>query len=312
MLRDEMHWPLRNFGVGGFTCADAAPAIYTQRVNTGDVFTFMLGTGDSSRLRDTNQYACFQGWYLAEIAWLAIPDGFKVRARDPGPVYSGSWNAPRSFHIGRASSETGARATFADLHGSTIILAYVQKSSESHDTGAFRVQVDGQDWGGVFKTSLDFPLSTQTSISAPAALVITNLALANHTLAVTVVSASGSVELDWVCGLSTPAPTTWPHVFASNLPGQKHSSADMPYNNEQRLAALNQAVGLDCELLAGCGLNVTLIDVSHILNRETDLADSWHPNDAGHAKIKDAFRDPMKPFAGALRGKPSRTTKDSK
>ena len=297
LLAREMNWALTNRAVGGFQCPDAASSVYRQHVALESVFTFMIGTGESVHLTDHPRGV--QEWHLPEVAWLAIPDRAKHTGTDPRVFYQGNWSEPVSFAIGKASSQTGATATISNLTGTTILISYARKSIDAGNPGAFGLTVDGKPWGGACQTSLAFKFSSHPSVlnkAAPCVEAITNLTAGRHTLVLTVTSKQGSIELDWVAALSgTPEPG-WPKVFLGNLPAQRHSRFRSADNNEETLKLFNRMIAENCYKLNAWGLNVRLVDVAATLNRETELADWLHPNDAGHRKLKDAFRSSMVAF----------------
>lgn len=309
---DEAATPT-NYGLSGYYGCD---------VNTGEIFntigaivataknatqTLMSGTNDAN-FKGTGTYetGVYQLCHQAGIAWLAVPDAYKIHAQ--AGLLSGTWAADTNFYTGIAEVSTTNGSSISmtlTTNGGPIYLWY--KVSDA-SAGTFTWQLDG----GAATSVNAFTTPTIASVlSAGVAMVrITGVSAGSHTVLVTVTSATGAGNSVSIIGVGSPAPallsSTTPHyqppaVYVGGVIRQQsdaNAAATLAYNNDA-LADVN--------LLKGDGLNVTFIDVRSYVNATTDMANALHPNNIGHQHLRDAWEAQMQfapGFSGTLTNAP--------
>ncbi len=294
-----------NHGVSGNQAIDGTSLIYgfTVSPTARQLITYQIGTNDASFWVNANPELSYAAIMAAQIGWLTIPEASKVRGQSSAVTYAGTWanNAAFGGAVGEQSTTNGSTATLS-LYGSTIYLAYYVATGNG---GTFTVTVDGTQYGGTY-LSTGFNNSTVTSgvagnTNGSFLLRIPNLSMAQHTVVMTVTSATGSgnvVGLDWAAGLPIASTAGGPTLLVGSPPRQYNASADA---NLRVFANLSKAA---VATAAADGLNVQFVETSPYLVQSTDftLPEVVHPNTIGHAHL-------AQPYISFLRGsRPSAQT----
>ena len=94
----------------------------------------------------------------------------------------------------------------------------------------------------------------------------------------------------WAAGSGGAALAGGPFVFSGNVLRQTPASYATIGVSEANVVAYNEAIRRNCHRLAQDGLGVVHVDVAPYVDPGTDMAaDGFHPDDRGHAHIRDAF-----------------------
>lgn len=281
--------PVTNHGISGTQAPEQATYIYPTNVSaTGSqLFTLLIGTNDASKYwTDVNKQTNFTLFDLADMAYLAIPSQNKTLGQSSGVTYGGSWSNSSYYggSISKQSSTNGSTASFS-AYGPVVYLAYTMQDGSG---GQFSVAVDGTTIGTYNSTGTNgAAISTNLGATYGSALLrITGLAYAQHTVTMTVTSATSAsnvVWFDWGAGAAGNSYSGGPTVIVGGVP----RSLNLSDTVTQTYTSL---VKRNISLLAGDGLNVAYADVPAYLNTSTDfISDGTHPNDLGHLHVSDAF-----------------------
>ncbi len=281
-----------NHGVTGYQAEDGTSLIYGFNVSgtARQLISYMIGTNDAAFWVNANPELSYAAIMAAQIGWLALPESAKTRGQSSAVVYSGTWtnNPAWGGSVGKQSATNGSTATLS-LYGSTLYLAYYVATGNG---GTFTVSVDGVQIGGTYLATgfNNSTVSTNGSSQGSFLLRVPNLSMAQHTVVLTVTSATGAgniVGLDWAAGIPAPNQQGGPRVLVSAPPRQQSPASDA---NLQIFAALNKAAAVQA---ATDGLNVRFIDPGVYINQGTDFTspEAVHPNTLGHAHVAQAFID---------------------
>jgi lysophospholipase L1-like esterase len=296
-------WTLNNLGVSGMRMNDPAMIdnMYAQVV-TGGNYTLLSGVNDA-RTGGTNLVLAdtFRGCLQAGIAWLAIPDAYKVKAANA--TRAGTWatNGTISNSMDYTSTTNGSTIT-AKVRGTTAYVGYIRSAAP---LGVFNVTIDGVDMGNV-NTSYSTPTRQAGDLGAYAQYLLRypNLTPGEHTIVITVTSATGAgnaVYIDWFGGNGFHRDAMSPSVWVGNClrASDAYYSANPPHS-EASASLYNSMINEAINSLAKDGLQVCLVDVVDQQDRAADLAaDGLHPNDTGHDKIAQLFLRKMSSVAKA-------------
>lgn len=264
-----------NYGVSNTMVADMATTTYPISVAAGDRSTIMIGTNDSRiLLADPVKRGFYKLGLKEQIAWLALP----TKQLPAAATLTGSWGATAAYGgFGKVSSTAGSKATFSGVQGDTIFVSMLYQSV----SGTFDIKIDGAT---VYSGST-YAAGITTPGSKTYGPMLFQFPVAAGSHAVDVVVTGGSyVYLQWVAGNTQPSN---PAVFVSNI----IRASNYTYGGSDAIVAdynLNAVTPAVSEL-AAVGLNVTQVNSHDAINNTTDMGSDYHPVNAGHAKIKDAF-----------------------
>ena len=292
-------WALTNKAQSGSLLADMAATIYSETVAPDADFIVLAGYNDMRRFgTDIEGLAFFRNALSATMAWLALPEGAKIRATADNVVYSGAWGPSPAFSwMGKYSSQQGATASFS-IDGPVI---YIGGSVESAGTGTFSITVDG----AVVRAAAGCGTMRTPSSGlryAPFLVRVGGLPVGRHRVVLAVTSVVGNVFFDWVAGASPPPlSSSSPYVYVGNtlrMRAEAYALGGPGINSGSDAAVIlfNTAIKEVCEELSADGLNVVYVDASSRYDPNgTDLSsDLIHPSDQGMANIAAAFLAQMR------------------
>lgn len=289
---------LTNKGVSGMRMNDPAMIdnMYAETVDNTKLYTLLSGVNDA-RTAGTNATLIdsFRGCLLAGIAWLAIPEIYKVRAANA--TRTGTWaNQPSIYGGLDYVSTTNGSTISAKVRGNTVYIGMIRAVS----AGTFSVVIDGVTYGS-YITNVTTPTRQAGDGSAYGAYLLRfpGLAYGEHTVTVTVTSATNaanSVYIDWFGGNGFLQDPNGPAVYVGNClrASDAYYAANSPHS-EAGVQAHNLVINDAINSLARDGLNVCLVDVVSQQDR-ADYTDGLHPNDQGHARLATMFLAEMSSF----------------
>jgi lysophospholipase L1-like esterase len=281
-----------NRGVSGTQAADQFDHIYpiVPSATARQLFSYLIGTNDNWIYgTDANKQANFSAFHRAALAYLAIPNENKLLAQGTGIAYGGVWSNSTRYGgaIAKQSTTNGATATFA-VYGPVVYVAY---TIEDGSGGTFSLSVDGSVVGTYAAKGQNAALIATNSgrTYGSALLRLDGLSYTNHTIVLTVTSATASgnaVQLDWAAGCTGHGGANAPMVLAGGVPRQNTAGNGLDTRTQQYTALIRSNVAQ----LAADGLNIRYADVPGFTIPTTDFtADGVHPNDTGYTHIKEAF-----------------------
>lgn len=290
--------PNTNFCNPGDQAADTALLVYAHANPTTaspQTFTDMTGTNDVW-LCGTYP-GCVENYteeLAAGLVWLALPESDKVFAQR-ATERTGTWENDDRVRpgLGLASAVAGSSVTIPLTQSVAGRQVYVAWQATDGSAASATVAIDGQ----VVDTAIGYsnPISairTQHGVTSTVFLKAYPLrAVGQHTLTVTVqpgAPAGDPFTLLW-CGVSsaTYTQTGIPHLVAGGILSEN-------YGLRTDVTALYDGVvqrvvnGLKAD-----GMDVQFAALHSVLVAPDDYVDILHPNDAGHAKIAQAFLHPQ-------------------
>ena len=289
--------PNTNFCHWGDEAADTAVLVYANAdptVSGTQAYTAMTGTNDvwvcGTYPGCTARYTAALS---ASLAWLAIPASDKVLAQAI-TVRSGSWSNDDTVRpgLGLASSTAGSSLTFPVKQAVAGRNLYLAWKATVGSAGSATVAVDGTvvDTVGGHGNGAE-PAPTPNGGTVTVFLKTYPLgAVGTHTVTVTVAPgapAGDAFTLLWGGAPSaTYTRTGVPHLIAGGILSEK-------YGLRTDVTALYDGiVQTVVNGLRADGLDVQFAAVHDVLTAPEDYVDILHPNDAGHAKIAQAFLHP--------------------
>ena len=294
VLGRDLGAEIANFGVDSSQVFDHADPVFAADIGPSSVSTWM-GVNDQRLWGSGADYrSAFASAHLAEMVWLALPNGAKVRAAGPEVALRGEWTANSYVYGGGLSVYSSAAGSSASMtvSGSTVYVATIQQPGNS---SVLRVSVDGVGYGDVSTASSVRPTLLGRSYG-PALLRISGLAAGPHQVEVAVASADADnpAHVLWAAGSGGADSAEAPTVFVGNVIRQTAFSYEAHGGSEAGVAAYGATVAENCALLRSDGLDVVCVDVTPHVDPDRDLeADGAHPNDVGHLHIAQAFRSAM-------------------
>ncbi|HEX5284675.1 MAG TPA: hypothetical protein VFW30_11210 [Bryocella sp.] len=272
--------------VKAWVMPNAAPALGQKQL-----YTVMVGTNDITACG--GQTGCLPNYMNAMTAmlpWLALPASDKVLGSSLN--VSPAWAT--DLNVGVATSTAGASLSFPvqqTVAGRTLYIAYRVFDAGKMNGGTATVQLDGNTVatlsaianGGRAIGTLNGATDTIWAVGIPLG------AAGAHTVTITNGSSGGFFSFQWAGVSSGQYDSTAgaPRVMVALLPQSTASyfnTVEVTHNN-----ALNQLA----LALAADGMWVTVVHCESVLNISTDMADTVHPNDAGHAKLASAFESAL-------------------
>jgi hypothetical protein len=270
--------------VSGAGAGDMAKTIQTSHsAEPSRKYAVMIGTNDARHYKgDTTKQGYFKNFLRCGIVWLTCPNLKKARTSGTA-VYTGSWANTQGNAFGKTTTANGAKVeeTFS---GDVLYLGYLAQNSSSTDS-VVEVRVDGN----LIDTISSYMNSNTVGGNSFSGMCnrYAGLGAGAHTVELTVTSAGGKrFYYDFVAGSDDIDSAG---VALSNVP--EYSPAG--YTSFGITSAIiDQYNAIVDDLIADFtadGLNIALVDNHASIVNTTDLADSVHPNNAGHAKINANF-----------------------
>ena len=288
---------LTNFGTNGDQAWDQVDDVVTTVVASDRTSTLMIGTNDQRTWStDATKRGYFAECHAAMAAWLAIPHAHKSLV-SAGATESGAWGTTPIFGgaLVRNTGVVGETQTFSTF-GRVVYLWTVRQNGNS---STFTITVDGTMFG---------PYATTTTVSTGTIagrdyglrlIRIPGLSDNAHTVVMTATAASGGAPVYFVGGAGPGGATTptGPNLFVGNVPRFTAAGYSLNGGTDATVRDYGTEILSTVRDLASDGLNVALVDIAARLNITTHLgADGVHPNDTGHAVIRDAFLEVMSPL----------------
>jgi lysophospholipase L1-like esterase len=268
-----------NSAISGAMVPDQATYVYNANITSGDTVTIMLGTNDE-RIYGTN--TAKQEFFKNGLAALAVRASSNTTNAIAGGTYTGTWYNTVAYGVGKHSNVNGSKLTFS-VSGPVVYIGYIKQINNG---GQFTVKVDG-----VLKGTYDCignGITTAKGLAyGPQLLRIAGLANTTHTVEIEVVSPTATanrVYIDWWGGV---APRN--AVYVANIP---YATAYVSGGSDANVDAYNSEIASMANALGSDGVDVHLVDVNTSLS-DSDMADEYHPNDAGHQKINNKFLSAM-------------------
>lgn len=298
LLAAAKGWSLTNVGNSGKRMNDAAmiDAMYAEVVGENKVYTLLSGVNDArTGGTDLTLLDSFRGCLQAGIAWLAIPDAYKIKAVDA--TRAGTWAQNTTVYGGMDYKSTTVNSTIqAVVRGTTAYLGYIRAAASG---GTFSVSIDGVSYG-TYSTGVTTPTRQDGDTGQYGAYLLRfpGLTYGDHTILVTVTSAtnaSNAVYIDWFGGNGVPEYTDSHPVYVGNClrASDTYYSGHSPAS-DAAVTLYNNVINDAISSLTRDGLNVCLVDVVTSQDRAADLdADGLHPNNTGHQKLSDLFETAM-------------------
>lgn len=294
IVAETKEWDLTNLGSGGARIGDGiiTDAIYATITGNKKNYTLLTGTNDMRIVTTNKDYQDAYRLNLQAVsAWLAIPDNYKIRAKDV--IAAGTWSTNPSTlfsGMGRQSTTNGSALTF-QVKGSSVYVGFIRLYPGG--AGEFSVTVDGVLKGKYTTTGLVPARSGDGSTYGAALVRIPNLPNRKHTVVITVTSptnASNQVYIDWVAGNGFKYDTCGPNVYVGNCISGNAAGYTSFGGSDQAVGEFNNHILDAVTELAEDGLRVVHVDAANSLDYDTDLAaEGLHPNNLGHAAIAKAF-----------------------
>jgi hypothetical protein len=299
LVQADTGWSLTNNAVSGREVIDMADSVFGSAPSNSTQYLWLAGFND---LRNYQAVAAgqqtFSGALQALTAWLAIPATKRKKAQESGVTYVGGWTNGANYGgaLVKLSSTVGNTATFS-FSGSAFIVGHTRLPT---GTGSFTISIDGG--AAITVTGANAIASLQGRTYAPAISIITGLAETFHTAVITVTS--GSVNLEWMSGISQSTPAfSGPHVFVGNILRMGAAAFTVqPPNIDALIGIYNNLIKIALQPLIEAGLKVVSVNTNDRFLLGDLSADDIHPNNAGHQAIATAFIDKIRVTPGLLSG----------
>jgi hypothetical protein len=306
LLGRDVSAPMLNYGVGGTTIAQIVSSVFTNFFSspiTPSVSIIQGGENDGTACASPTTALCgtaFKINYNAALAWLSIPETFRIRASNA--TKTGTWVATTDVYVPTATTSYGTPLT-SIVSGSTLTFNVPTSASTkvsitykvaSGNTGTFSVNVDGSLVTDICSATTTFssaPCNSNPVVSASGTFYrqeYTVTANQTHTVIVTQLG-TPLIEIaavDWIPPSGTTAVNG---VFAQSSSPNYTTPA----------ASWNPIIPGIVTNLTSQGLPIYYVDLvtgNPGMNTTTDVAvtattacpasnSAGHPNDCGYNNI---------------------------
>jgi len=282
------YWSIDNQGANGKEAADiAASYVYPDSVATLGKSLGLMGYNDMRHWgTDATAETEFEKILYVIAAWNSIPHANKKTGQGSGMTCSGTW-ANTSVYGGALSKYASTQNDYVEFTVSGTVV-YIGLTALYTSGGSYSITVDTVEKATGNCTFTKAPVSGLTY--TPFLERIAGLSDSNHTVRVTVTSATGNVYFDWAAGNEN---TT--NFFLGNcLHMNNYTVVGAPWasGSDTAVDQYNATISGVASTLLDDGLKVHYVDADVYYNLSTDVgADGIHPNDSGHGHIADAFID---------------------
>ncbi len=276
LLADVLGWTRKSYACGGCKTNDQAPYVYSSMVDSTYASTWLLGQNDSPS--NAAMFAQYQGAALAQLAWLAIPEGpEKLRAQSNMVQQTGAWAASDVYATTGLRSTTAGSSLSMTLPGSAI---YVGLTSLLTSDYTVDVLIDGVDQGSVSPVE-QYTGEYQDSEAYGLRYAIGGNQATQHTVEIVCTDPGTSgCYVDWVGSNGAAArPNLPPYVFAG-VTYRTLKSATSPAVTQRA-----DTVRTVESQLASDGLAIRLADIEAVFSGSElpDCSgDGTHPSDCGN------------------------------
>jgi len=251
--------------------------------------TLLYGSNDANAKGAGSYENVFKGCHQAAIAWLTIPQAFKVMG--PTATATGTCAADTTYTPTNGESCTASGSTLTFLSAITTTTGkplYIWYRSIDSDAGTWTYAVDGGTAVAVSTASTP-AIAAANSITTGIMLIRVPVSAGTHSVVFTQTH-SGTMS---ILGIGTPSSNTAtganPYLVVGELPNQYNGNIQAAVN------AYRADTDADVALLAGDGLAAILAPTGSYVQMTAAAGDSnfpgdlIHPNDLGHAELAAAF-----------------------
>lgn len=277
-----------NFGTSGDQACDMSDGKVFPNTNPGALgsknptYTEMIGTNDAGGKGAGAYEAVFNQCWLSAVSWLAVPSTNKVAAS--ACAQTGTWapvTGPYVAGLALSSSTNGSTLTCPITVGlSGVIYGWYRLTDAAG--GTFTYAVDGGSTTSINNQPTP-PIATANGGTHGDGLIrITGLSPGGHTVVFTMTN-TNPVVLAAIGTPPTPSVSKCCVVLSGGVIMQQNNA------NSAATSAYNTDVINNIAMLAGDGLNDTFVDTRNAINSTTDMANTLHPNNSGHAKLGAVF-----------------------
>ncbi|MCF0075435.1 SGNH/GDSL hydrolase family protein [Dyadobacter sp. CY261] len=251
------------------------------------VYAMMIGANDHRTYKGAiAKQAHFKNLLRACIAWLVLPT--KVKARDPGVVYTGSWSNTSVNAYGKFSQTQNSTAEFT-VSGESIYIGYIIQNHVGSVSQA-EVRVDGVLVGTISSDGNTAPVNTMNGAQwAMGCSRFDGLAPGSHTVNIKVVSPNGkTLFVDYVAGSDQ---VSTPKIALSNVIRQSVAGYTASGSSDAIVDQYNVIIDDLISEFTTDGLNIVKVDNHATINPASHLLpDGLHPNSSGHIVISNNFQ----------------------
>lgn len=276
-----------NNAQSGDQAAEVSKDIQTVSVNPLNTYTIMVGTNDHRTYKaDASRKEYFKRFLRQAVAWLALPT--KVKGRDAGFTYTGTWNNTVINTFGKYTTATSSTA-ITSVSGTSIYVGYVIQNS-TQAKGTAKVFIDGTSVGSLATDGSSPTMNTVNgSTYAAACMRYSGLSNGLHEVKIVVDSVAGKYYyVDYVAGNDQVAT---PKILLSNIIPMTSAGYTTYGTSVGNVNDYNTIISDLVTEFTNDGLNVVLVDNFTDISPATDFtADGIHPNNSGHAKISENFK----------------------
>jgi lysophospholipase L1-like esterase len=284
----------QNQAIDGGLSGDMSRVAHNISQGADDKCIVQLGTNEvHAWLGDATKQGYYKALMMNIITQMACP----VRKRAfTEMTLTGGWGSTHQYDAD-AQYAYGVRSYFmgdkiaAQVTGTAVYVTVNKRDlfAGQQPNGIAKVVIDGIEVGSVNSNgsgigNARYNISPCTYRFVPAA---TSGNVHNVEIEITsnVQSLSG---LFYVEGIASNQQAVKPHVFVGTVPRYTSAGYTAIGGSDAIVAQYNAILASIVSDLTADGLNVHLVDTN--LNPATDLyTDGYHPNDAGHLKMKDAY-----------------------
>lgn len=289
VLADDWGLTTENFAVSGYYLIQMMDRAFTNTVATNLTTAIQCCVNDSRETSGT-RINTWSNAVPAAIAFHAIPDSRKLWANNANVAYTGTWTTDALWSgVGRVSTVNGSTVTFTN-YGTVVYIA--TRQTNSGGAGTYTVTIDGVSQGTFDAGGAAYGSSAGAS---PRLLRFGGLSEALHVTTITVTSSTSSanpVWFDWSAGNLGHNTDYGPRVYFSNTTRRTAASYSGIGGSEATVEQQNETIRYFVNLLAGDGLNVTLMEFGAALD-PVNTADGTHPNSTGTRQMVNAAKAAM-------------------
>jgi len=276
---------------GDQTCAWSARILALDSPGTlaqQPLRTLLYGSNDANAKGAGPYENVFKPCHQAAIAWLTIPQAFKVMG--PTATATGTCAADTTYTPtnGESCTANGSTLTFSSAITTTGKPLYIWYRSIDSDTGTWTYAVDSGTAVAVSTASTP-AIAAANSITTGIMLIRVPVSAGTHSVVFTQTN-SGTMA---ILGIGTPSSNTAtganPYLVVGELPNQYNGNIQAAVN------AYRADTDADVALLAGDGLAAILaptgsyVQMTAAAGDSNFPTDSIHPSDLGHAELAAAF-----------------------
>jgi hypothetical protein len=255
----------------------------------------LIGTNDHrTYLSVPSKQQGFQAAHLALLIWLALPTGKQITGQSSQANKVGFGTAAGIYGNGMGVQSIVPNDTVT----TTVVgrTAYVCMLAQDGITASYQVTVDGRDFG-TYNTGTAAAMATLNGRSyGPRLLRFGGLSDGPHTVVVKVITASTNnpVYFLWAAATSGANRQGGPRVTVGSIPRFTAAGYTASGGSDTTVRQFNDLIVQNVRALQEDGLNVALADVAGYIDPASMLGgDGVHPNDNGHATVRDAFLQAM-------------------